>query len=205
MNRLRDTPTSTGYPSATSRASSDSIAIDVAPRLANPMPGSTTIRSRRDAGAQRAADRARAAPSMTSPTGSSPYVACANVAMSATSPRECIRTTPAPAARAHARHRGVEPKRRRRRSRSTRRPRAPRRATAAFTVSTEIGTAGMICDAPLRTTGIDAAQLLLRVDGSRALRPRRLAADVDDVGALGDQPVDVSPRVVDASGGVRRR
>ena len=79
----------------------------------------------------------------------------------------------------------------RRRSRSARRRRAPRRATRAFTVSTEMTASGMFAS-QRAIDGHHAPQLLVRVDtASRALRPRRLSADVDDVRAFGDA---ASPR-----------
>ncbi len=43
----------------------------------------------------------------------------------------------------------------------------------------------------------DAPLLFLRVHGSGALRARGFSADVDHVRALGDQPLDVPPRIVE--------
>ena len=193
MKRLRDTPTTTGHPSATSRGSSRSTASECSLRLANPNARIERDRVRGDAGAL-GGSRAAIELASTSPSTSSPYTACSYVAMSLTPPRECMRMTPAPA-RAHtAAMPHVEAERRRRRSRCRRPRRAPRRATSAFTVSTE---SDRLRDSAARSaamTGIDAPHLLVGVHRLRVLRPRRLAADVEDVRALGEQRSPCSTR-----------
>ena len=65
------------------------------------------------------------------------------------------------------------------------------RATAGFMVSTEIGTA--VSPRSARITGNDAGDLVLGADRSGA-RPGGFAADVEHVGALGDQPAGVGQR-----------
>ena len=56
-----------------------------------------------------------------------------------------------------------------------------------------------------RTTGSTSPHLLVGVDAVRALRPRRLPADVEDVRALGDHRLGARDGIVDAAQRARRR
>src|SRR6266566_1916827 len=93
-NRLRDGPTATGYPKPTTVASSSSRRKFCSGVLANPKPGSTTIRSR---ATPPASARAAAAPSSaaTSPA-TCRYTASESIVSGV--PRMCITIIPAPAA-----------------------------------------------------------------------------------------------------------
>src|SRR5665213_949138 len=93
-NRLRDTPIATGSPSSANLGSSRSTASECCVRFAKPTPGSIAIRSRATP-ASRAHSTRVPSSAMISPTTSSPYPASAYVPIVATSPRECMRITPA--------------------------------------------------------------------------------------------------------------
>ena len=116
--------------------------------------------------------------------------------MSLTSPRECMITTPAPAAGAEC---GpwpgsiLQPDT----SLITAAPASSAAAaTAALTVSTEIGTSGHAC-AKRPDDGQDSPLFFVRRDGGCALRSGRFTADIEQVGAFGDQLTRVLDRGVD--------
>ena len=72
------------------------------------------------------------------------------------------------------------------------------RATTLFTVSTESGTSGKR-RASAAHHRHHSPQFLFGGDAPARSRPRRLAADVEDVGAFGDQSLGARDGIVDAS------
>ena len=151
-------------------------------RLANPMPGSTMMRSRCHAGRRRDAPCWPRSSAATSPTTSS-YAASAYIVFGR--PRVCIRTSAAPRSRDDRRQRGLVPQaadvvddggaR-------VERPRARRRPCRCRSRSESRSRAGQRLD-----DRQDAREFLVGGDRLGA-GPRRLAADVDEVGAVGLHP-----------------